>query len=420
MSLSSPKHLSDESGSIAMLTGLMMAILLMAVGLAIDYTRIIRDRQHGQQALDASLLAAAVAYQGGSTKDEAKKAAENYLNANSDPTLPFSVTYEFGGSSVKGQLRSQTSTPIMSIAGYRQVKWNVAGEVGYSAPPAIDYALALDISSSMEAGGHMEALRSALEEFSSTVFKTSKAGDVSVSLVPFANGVSFPPKFASWVSPAKGFVYGPFVGCFFPEARIPKASLTTTWPGSYRAAPDLVQAAQNNIFCPRPGTQISFYAQNALELDGRIRTLESFQGTATADGLSWAWRTLEPNWKSLFGESSKFPRAHSKEYRKVIILFTDGLPYYKPWNQPKQSKDDKQNLKRIALDDFKAVCAAIQADGRFDLFMIGYGDRMAPDELASLEGCTAGKGSFLRADKANISEVFKSIAATTAQIALRR
>lgn len=414
------KFRSDESGSIAILTALMIAVLLMAVGFAIDYTRIVSDRQHAQQALDASLLAGAVSYQGGSTKEEAKRAAENYLNANGNASLKYDVAYNFGDASITGKLKSATPTPIMSFFGYRDMKWNVAGEVGYSKPPAIDYSLALDISSSMEAGGHMEALRSALKDFSSSVFNGSKTGDVSVSLVPFANGVSFPPKYASWVNPAKGFIYGSFVGCFFPEARIPKASLTSTWPGNYRVAPDLVQAAQNNIFCPRPGTQISFYAESASQLDARTSTLESFQGTATADGLSWAWRTLEPNWKPVFGESMRFPRDHSKEYRKVIILFTDGLPYYKPWNKPKQTAQDKQNLRKAALDDFKAVCDAIKADGRFDLYTIGYGDSMSAEEQAALQGCVAGKGEFLRADRTNVSEVFKSIASTTAQIALRR
>lgn len=421
MSQSQSKYLSNEAGSIAMLAGLIMAILLMAVGFAIDYTRIIRDRQHAQQALDASLLAATVSYQGGSTKEDAKRAARNYLDANTDPSHKFDVTFEFSESSVSGQLRSSTLTPIMSVFGYRDVKWNVGGEVGYSQPPAIDYSLALDISSSMEAGGHMDALRSALEEFSTTAFEGSKPGDVSVTLVPFANGVSFPDKFTKWLKPAKGNAKkDEFVGCFEAEVLHFKASLSKQKLGTYQAAPDLVQVAQNNIFCPRPGTQISFYAETESQLSSRISSLQSYQGTATADALSWAWRTLEPDWQNEFAESSKYPREHSKDYRKVLVLLTDGLPYVRPWSEKKLSDGRKEQLRREALKDFQAVCEAIRADGRFDLYTIGYGDSMTPDESAALQGCTAGKGTFLRANKTNVSQVFKNIARTTAQIALRR
>lgn len=42
--------------------------------------------------------------------------------------------------------------------------------------------------------------------------------------------------------------------------------------------------------------------------------------------------------------------------------------------------------------------------------MIGYGDAMTPEETTALQGCTAGDGSFVRADKANLAQVFKGIA----------
>ncbi|MCC0009928.1 MAG: VWA domain-containing protein [Hyphomicrobiaceae bacterium] len=415
------KKISDKSGSIPMLLGLLLPILVMFVGLAIDYTRVIRDREHAQKVLDASLLAGAVAYQGGATFIKAENTAEDYLNANKASSRPYKASFKFDKDRLSGNLKSSTATPVMSVAGFREIEWDVTGEVGYSLPPAIDYALALDISSSMEARGHMPALRSALQEFSQAAFEGVKTDDVSATLVPFANGVSFPERYSRWVNPAKGFIYTrDFVGCFFPEAIGVKATLKSNLPGSYRAAPDLVQVAQNNIFCPRPGTQISFYADNASDLDARIKSLESFQGTATADGLSWAWRTLEPSWSSKFQESSQCPRPHAKENKKVIVLLTDGLPYYRPWNEKKLTDARKDALRRDALREFEAVCEAIAADGRFDLYMIGYGDAMTPEETTALQGCTAGDGSFVRADKANLAQVFKGIARKTVAIALRR
>lgn len=102
------------------------------------------------------------------------------------------------------------------------------------------------------------------------------------------------------------------------------------------------------------------------------------------------------------------------------MLLTDGLPYYRPWNEKKLTDARKDALRRDALREFEAVCEAIAADGRFDLYMIGYGDAMTPEETTALQGCTAGDGSFVRADKANLAQVFKGIARKTVAIALRR
>lgn len=45
---------------------------------------------------------------------------------------------------------------------------------------------------------------------------------------------------------------------------------------------------------------------------------------------------------------------------------------------------------------------------------------MTVKKQEALQGCTAGKGEFLGTDRTNVSEAFKSIAKTTAQIAPTR
>lgn len=406
----------NKSGSVLVVFAVIIPVLLLAAGVAIDHGQAVREKTIGQGMLDAALLAAAVAYQNKDDEGGARKQALASLNAENKKLDSFVAKFDFGDDEVSGTLESKTKTSIMSMFGYVDLEWNVSGAARYLRPPKVDYSLVIDISQSMDNGGHMGALRSGLLEFSRSAFTGVQAGDVSVTLVPYANAVSFAPEFSKWLSKIN---FRAFNGCFNEEREATMASLSKSGLRTYFATPDM-QMSNGRRFCPEAGTQVSFYARDQSELDSRVNTLQSYQGTATPSGLSWGWRTLDPDWRSNFGQSTEFPRSYDNAHKKVLVLFTDGLPYVRPWVDEKVSNEDKESSRQEQLVKFKAVCSAIQADGRIDLYSIGYGDKMDDSEKQALHECTAGSGKYFDADKTTLSNVFKAIVKDGSAIALTR
>lgn len=407
---------SRDEGAVAVVFAVMLMVTLMFAGVAVDYSRVVSDETKAQRALDAAVLAAASNYQKEGDKSLAIKRANEMLNAQGVKQDTYAATFKFSDDEVVAEITSQTKTSIMKLFTIDEMKWQVVGAANYTSGSIIDYALAIDISSSMRNGGHMPALRAGLEEFSDAVFAGAKSGDVSVSLVPFANAVAFPATFSKWLSSTS--VY-PFVGCFYQEPGNAMASLSKAYIGNYDATPDM-RMNSGLRYCPQSDTHVSFFAETQSDFDDRSGALESYQGTATSAGLSWAWRILDPDWQSEFGQSSKYPRAFNNENKKILILFTDGKPYVRPWIDEKISNSEKEEEREEALKEFEAVCAAIKADGRFHLFSIGYGEKLEQDAAVMLKNCVAGEGAYYYADEKNLASVFRAIAGVGHKIALTR
>ncbi len=80
--------LRDRRGNFAMMTGLLMAPMLGAVALAVDYTQMSRQKQQTQNALDAAGLATARFLSSGATDSDTLKYAENFFRTNLKSVKP--------------------------------------------------------------------------------------------------------------------------------------------------------------------------------------------------------------------------------------------------------------------------------------------------------------------------------------------
>lgn len=410
------EFLGCERGAVAVLFGLFVLLLIVFSGVAIDYSRAVHDKANAQRVVDAAVLAAAISYQQNGDKGAAIKRAHQVLKAQGVKNNTYTAKFDFKDSEVVGVVNAETKTSLLHIFNFDELKWSIASAANYSSTPIVDYALAIDISSSMRNGGHMPSLRAGLQDFSEAVFSNTRTGDISVSLVPFANGVAFPASFSKWLSPLST---EPFMGCFFQQSRAKMASLSKDGIATSIATPD-IRMKSGLPYCPRSSTQISFYVDEQDKLDRCIDQLKSYQGTATASGLSWAWRLLDPSWSSEFGQSSEYPKDYAKEHEKILVVFTDGRPFVRPWVDRKVSIAEKDVARAEALEDFKAVCEAIKDDGRVHLFAIGYGKSLTTEAREALQNCVAGEGKYLPADQNNISDVFRSIVLAGRKIALTR
>ncbi len=416
------RFLKDERGAVAIIMSLSAVSAILAGGVAIDYLKVSSDRTRGLQALDSALLAATVSYQKYNNVSKARQTAVSYLEANWKQRGEYTLSMNFDPKEISGTLSSSTNLSFMTLVGKRVSSWEAESSVSYTLQPKIEYSLVVDISSSMQSGGHMGTLRQALLDFSKLVYGGRKKDDVVVSLVPFANAVRFPSSMSTWASKKKKA--NPFNGCFFDEDISRQASLSTSGVGQYLPTPDFTlisNQGKTQIYCPKSNTQVRFFMTDGNTLDAATQQLQVYQGTNTASGLSWGWRILDPGWRNTIGQSVAFPRSYSSKHRKTLVLFTDGLPYERPWEDRKVPPAEKSIIKQRERSDFSRVCTAIK-DSRnsVKVIVVAYGDAMTSSEKRILRDCASGLENYYEADKANLSDVFREIGGEAVKIAITR
>lgn len=111
----------DKSGNFGMLAALAAIGLTLGIGMSIDYSRAVADRDHLQQALDAGVLAA----MNKSTLTEQREVIENVLIANLGGSGLISADFDFdtnlsvvknSDGSVTATLGDSVETSFMRIA----------------------------------------------------------------------------------------------------------------------------------------------------------------------------------------------------------------------------------------------------------------------------------------------------------------
>lgn len=112
------KHLSelggDRRGAVSVIFAMALVVILGAAGLAIDYARCERTKSEMQLALDAAVLAGAVAVKG----EETSTAQRRFSASDIDGVkATFSVT---GTGEVTGQARAHIKNSLLQVLGLRQ------------------------------------------------------------------------------------------------------------------------------------------------------------------------------------------------------------------------------------------------------------------------------------------------------------
>lgn len=134
----------DQSGSVAIMTALLMIVLLSAIGLAIDYGRAASTRVEMQNALDIAVLAGARAM-----ATDPIAVAQSSFRANQDMRETGSPTPTFAISSnrIDGLLSVKIETRFMNVLGIKAVDMSVTASAGAKAGPDV-CILVLDPSAS--------------------------------------------------------------------------------------------------------------------------------------------------------------------------------------------------------------------------------------------------------------------------------
>jgi len=180
----------DERGTTAVVFGLMFTVLLLAIGMTIDYSRSVDEQARIQWALDASVLAASNKIGQVDQETAGREVANKFLAQNLPPgsaaTID-SLTFSPENGSVFGTISSYVPMTVMRVFGKEQLDVNARSTV-VKGNATIELVMVLDNSGSMR--DDMPTLRDAASGMTDIVFAGEDgSGKVKVGLVPFSASV---------------------------------------------------------------------------------------------------------------------------------------------------------------------------------------------------------------------------------------
>jgi len=205
--------MDNKSGATAILFGLMVPVLCLAMGAAVDFLRLNHARTITASAMDSAVLAGASTLWRGGTNLEAIAAAQEHYNTNVVHRLDvMSDTVSFdivdNGTAVSASGNANIATTFLKVAGINEMQLLTGPEAAL--PKArvtagggnIEVALMLDVTGSMcddgvgpcTSGTKMDALKSAAKDLVNFVVRDDQSPVTSrVALVPFAHRIRVAP-----------------------------------------------------------------------------------------------------------------------------------------------------------------------------------------------------------------------------------
>jgi Flp pilus assembly protein TadG len=187
------QFLEDRRGNVALLFGLTLIPLLIAVGLGVDYGRGLLVKERMEDALDAAALALGSWTDLPQSQMQAK--AQQFFDANygaSSLGTPANVNVSFAGDNITVSVSGEVPTTFMQLAGYDTMDISASSTITKQ-ERNIELALVLDTTGSMAQNGKIQALKSAATDLVNTLFEGQSTSDtVKVAVVPFAAAVRLP------------------------------------------------------------------------------------------------------------------------------------------------------------------------------------------------------------------------------------
>lgn len=365
----------DRKGNIAIIGALVMPMLLMASGVAVNLAHLYNTRSNMLQNLDIALTSTTrdiIAK--GMSKQDALDAMATYIAANgnagmSEADLLKLITLDIDRSArtVKAQLKSDVPMPF-AVFGLAESYPVVVDAASSYADRPIEVAMMLDVTGSMNETGtplangrrqtKLDNLKSAASQAVTDLLSRNVAGlqpRVKVALIPYSQGVNTGNLGkANWI---EGGIIGqeplgrdvlnltvnkPIKDRLTSLLADPKQDRCTTERkvrANGRIVADLSDDAPGSAMVNRD----SGLAKNACptasvvpltaDEDSLLGEIKSFTGggyTAGHIGIQWTRYLLSPKWGSFLRQevdSAAVPAAYGSNataVRKVAILLTDG------------------------------------------------------------------------------------------------
>ncbi len=448
------KYLLNTSGNFGMMFGIISTMLVLGVGVAIDFAGITSEKSTLQDMSDAAVLAAVSS--GEENLAVLKKIAAESLKANNFSNLPIDFDLKLDGQTVTIELKSSYNTKLMSFVGQDKMPVGALSEAKLPEEIPINIALVLDRTGSM-AGANMTSLQAAsavlVDEFS------SYDSDTRVAVVPFSNyvNVGLANRNETWIDvPADGTIDHPAGECYMvqptectatedydiisdgvktgetgksctnsvavgPEEQYcpPAWTETITWNGCIGSRDGIYNQTASykgkripgimNVEC---GEEVLPLTTDMTQVKARIDSLTASKNTYIPAGLINGWRMLDAD--KPFGNLSN----KEEKRKRALILMTDGANTIS-LEDPYMTGAHKGSDADEANDLTATLCKNIKDEG-IDIWAVAYNfdDAVAKNML---QACSSSSGQFFDAsNQADLIKAFEEISKSLFTVRLSR
>lgn len=363
----------DTYGGITALTLTVFLVMMVSVGMAVDFMRHETYRVELQDALDRGVLAAAAFNQ---TIDP-EETIRSYLKSTNfvkgcykldAPVVPVMTDHS---RTITASASCELNTFFLKMVGIPTLDVKATGSAIEGASK-VEVSLVLDVSVSMvlhNSGGtantRLEVLQSSANEFLDLMFTPSNNDRLSMSLIPFAGQVNAGPTAFGYYNDVRTHGYNHCIefdssdlnfvanGSDDVEAH-PLNTMIQSPPQNSRAQ---MQNFNYSVYwdpvnrvahhgpigysgvgwgrCPSDAQQIAYHQTSKDALKARIDALQVYEATGTNYGARWGAMLLDPSSNGLTGAliganevdstQSAVPRSYTDpEVQKFLIILGDG------------------------------------------------------------------------------------------------
>lgn len=340
--------LKDSRGAVLPLFGLMVVVMVVIGGVAIDISRAVNAREKLSYAIDAAALSVATSLSTSvMTDDEITQAIEDSFRGNlsNEEFLEKAITnLDFDVNSDEGTITisssASLSTYFLDIGGYGidafgpdAFNFGTSAQVAYSTFD-VELALVIDVTGSMSSD--MSALRTAAESVVNILIPADSdpsTSKVRISLIPYSQGVnlgSYANTVTNGDSTSNNCVNEREGAEKYTDAAYNSGGRSDYFHGrpdyfvDDRGRREYWYSGDDDC----PSTAVYPLTSNRSTLVDEIRDLRANNGTGGQVGIAWGWYTISPNWTNLWPTESD-PAAYGSgsaddDTKKFALIMTDG------------------------------------------------------------------------------------------------
>ena len=357
---------NDKRGTIAILFGMTLLIVCVAMGLSVDGGRAFMAKSKAADALDAAALAGARALMVGNPTDAQITAeAINYfernfaLDAHAGATNDnIRVVIDRVGYTITIFADTHVPTTFGRMAGVNKINFTTKAQASFGVGD-LELGLVLDTTGSMNDASNSGTGTPKIDElkvaagqlFDDLLPDAGHSGNIRIGIAPFSASVN-----------AGGYAAAVTNGTSTDHCVVERAGADAWTDADPIIAGDYLKPGKSSLNDIDPTEGLSHapsaYAceaapvlpltSNKATLKAEVNGFQANYWTAGHIGTAWGWYLVSPNWNHVWPVASHPAAYGTKDLTKAIIVMTDGIyntSYYNGATSAQQAVDICTNAK---------------------------------------------------------------------------
>ncbi|WP_299819223.1 TadE/TadG family type IV pilus assembly protein [uncultured Roseibium sp.] len=454
---------ADRDGAVLPLFGIMVILMIVIMGAAVDVSRSVNAREKLSYALDSAALSVAAELSTSLMDDDDIRAAlTDSFRANLDgegfleeaiENLEFVVDTENGLVTVTSS--ATLNNYFVDLGGYMKENlgpaffaFSTTAQVTFSRFD-VELALVVDVTGSMSSD--MDTLRTASTSLVNILIPEDLDEDdskVRISLVPYSQGVNL----GDYADKVKGEAYGYSDGSVCVTERQDYDDGSEEYDvrytdDSYDYYDESSPPPKGTFYgggtnsCSKDSEMIPL-TSNRRTLMNAIDDLDDNGGTAGQTGITWGWNSLSPNYADVWPTGSVGEAYDNEDVLKFAVIMTDGdnNRYYEfietEWQCTRWRRSSCRNYQEVDVKEWREksesesysnesstasreLCDGMKAAG-IEIFGVYFGNNNNSAGAKNMQYC-ASEGNYHQATSAeDLIDDFSNIARRIQQIYLSK